>query len=113
MVEQSERGDVGEVSAVVGLVAHGGLTAGQAQRLQAAADGMDARGLLSLAALLRDVHTWPLRHPELARRFTSKAREFGADAAGVRGEVAAAMYLGSVWGWTNGVSPELSATREK
>ena len=40
----------------------------------------------------------------------SKARELGADAAGVRGEVAAAMHLG-MWGSTNGVSPELESAR--
>jgi hypothetical protein len=111
MVAPGQRGDVAEASAVVGLVVHGGLTAGQAQRLQAAADGLDARGLLALAAQLGNVHTWPLRHPELARRFMSKARELGAaTAAGVRAEIAAAMHLG-MWGSTNGVSPELESAR--
>lgn len=108
MVEQGQRGYVGELSAVVGLVVHGGLTAGQAERLQAAVDSGDARGLLALAALLANVDLWPLRQPELARRFLSKARELGAEAVGVRAEVAAAMQP-RTWGATNGVSPELES----
>ncbi len=109
MVAPGQRGDVAEASTVVGLVVHGGLTAGQAQRLQAAADGMDARGLLALAAQLGNVHTWPLRHPGLARRFLSKAREYGTDtAAGVRAKIAAAMHVG-MWTSMDGVSSELSS----
>ncbi|WP_164983839.1 restriction endonuclease [Cellulomonas endophytica] len=110
MLEQSQQGDVSEASAVVEFVAHGGLTGEQAQRLRVAADDMDARELLSLATLLRSIHTWPLRHPELARRFVLKARDLGTDAAGVRAAVADAMHLG-IWGWIDGVSPELESAR--
>ena len=73
MVELGERGDVDEAAAVVGLVTDGGLTAAQAERLHAAVDCMDGSGLLALAALLGSVHTWPLRQPELARRFVYEA----------------------------------------
>ncbi|MHB1490282.1 MAG: hypothetical protein ACYCTH_07240, partial [Cellulomonas sp.] len=71
----------------------------------------DAGGLLALTTLLGDVQTWPLRQPQLARRFFSKARQLGPDtAAGVRAQIAAAMHL-RTWGSTDGESPQLQEAR--
>jgi len=109
MVAQGQRGDVGEASAVVGRVVDAGLTAAQSDRLDAAMDGLDGSGLLTLVSLLGNLHTWPLRHPRLARRFLTKARESSADTAdALRAELAAAMHVG-MWTSTDGVSPELSS----
>ncbi|OLF04572.1 hypothetical protein BU204_37635 [Actinophytocola xanthii] len=111
LIEQAHRGDVGETAAVVGVVMDGGLTAGQAQRLHAAVDSLQGKQLLTLAALLGNITTWPLRQPGLARHFLSKAREAGADTAkSVRTEIVAATQLGT-WTATNGVSPELESAR--
>lgn len=111
LVQHAQPGDAGETSAVVGLVMHGGLTAAQARRLDVVVGTLDGSGLLGLAELLGQVHTWPLRQPALARRFVWKARELGpGTAAGVRAEIAAAMHLG-MWGSTDGVSPELESAR--
>lgn len=109
--DQARSGDADETSAVVALVMHGGLTTAQANRLDATVSGLDESRLFGLAALLASVHTWPLHHPALARRFLWRAREHGTDtAAGVRGEIATAMQL-PAWGSTNGVSPELESAR--
>jgi hypothetical protein len=87
----------------------GGLTDSQAQRLVAALTGVDRAGLLGLSALLRDVSTWPLRQPGLARHLISKAREEDADtAASVRADIEAAMRL-DTYGYVNGVSEELNS----
>lgn len=111
LVEQAQRSAVEETSAVVGLVMDGGLSGAQAQGLHAAVEGLAGTALLALAALLGTVHTWPLRQPGLARRFLSKAKEFGAEsAASVRAEIVSAMYLGS-WGGINGEFPELESAR--
>lgn len=111
LTEQAQRGDAREASVVVGLVMDGGLTAAQAHRLDAAVDGLNGSALLGLAALMQNVHTWPLRQPGVARRFLSKAREVGADTAGaLREQLAAAMHVG-MWSSTDGVSEELNSAQ--
>jgi hypothetical protein len=109
LLDQAHEGATPEASAVVGLVMEGGLTDSQAQRLVAALTGVDRAGLLGLSALLRDVSTWPLRQPGLARHLISKAREEDADtAASVRADIEAAMRL-DTYGYVNGVSEELNS----
>ncbi|MGY1837662.1 restriction endonuclease [Blastococcus sp. SYSU DS0510] len=108
LLDQAHEGAPPESSAVVGLVMER-VTDSQAQRLVAASAAVDRAGLLGLSALLRDVSTWPLRQPWLARHLISKAREKDSDAAAsVRADIAAAMHLGT-YGSVNGVSEELNS----
>lgn len=108
LIEQAQRGDASEASGVAGLVMDGGLTTAQAQRLHAAIGGLNGDGLLALGALLRDIHTWPLQQPSLARSLIATARGMGTDiAAGVRVQITAATHVG-MWTSTDGVSEELN-----
>lgn len=108
---QAQCVDLHEAAMVVGLVMQGGMTAAQAKRFCASVGGTGKGELLALVALLRDVHTWPLRQPDLARRLLSQARGLDAEAViATRAAIAAAMQLVS-WGSANGESPELESAR--
>jgi hypothetical protein len=95
----------------VRLVSGSGLTKTQADLLAERCAALDGDALIALAELLRDVHTWPLSHPDLARRLLEEARQLGPDTAdAVRVAVRRGMSL-TTWTSVDGVSSELDAAR--
>jgi hypothetical protein len=113
LVEQTTQGRGAAVNAdaVLGLVMAGGLTPRQSEALHLAVDHLDGPQLVSVAAALRGVDTWPQQRPELARHLIERARMFGSDTAGpVRMEICTAMRVDQ-WSSTDGVSNDLEAAR--
>lgn len=111
LIDQIQQPQPMDAATVIDLVMADGLTTRQAEHLSGAIDSLDGHGLLMVLTLLGEVATWPLRQPTLARNLIFRAREIGADVAGlVREQIINAMPLRG-WGSVNGVSQDLEQAR--
>jgi hypothetical protein len=107
VVDRVHRGEGDNVSIVVSIAMRSGMMTAQAQHLAAAVDKFDGAAVEGTANALREVGTWPLQHPDLARSLLIRARQFDDRAVRVLAGVSGAMTL-ICWGFANGVSDELN-----
>jgi hypothetical protein len=111
LVDRAHHGEAANASIVVSIAMGSGMTTTHAQRLAAAVDELDCAALEDTVSALRDVGTWPLHHPDLARNILVRARLLNDDiATRVLADISDAMTLRS-WGFSNGVSDELDMAR--
>ncbi|MEU7613872.1 restriction endonuclease [Micromonospora sp. NPDC049204] len=111
VVDRAQHGEAANTSIVVSIAMGSGMTTTQAQHLAAAVDELDGAALEDTVAALRDVGTWPLCHPDLARNILVRARLLNGNlATRVLADISGAMTLRS-WGFLNGVSDELNKAR--
>lgn len=97
---------------VVSLVWNAGLTDSHGALLAARATGWTLTQRLKFVRVLRDVSTWPLRQPRLARALIGSGELSGLDdAEALRAEIEDATHLRS-WGLVNGTSDELNSARD-
>jgi hypothetical protein len=111
VINRARQGGAENASIVVSIAMGNSMTTAQAQHLAAAVDELDETTLEGTISALRDVGTWPLRHPALARTLLVRARQF-SDRTTTRAlaGISGAMRLRS-WGFANGVSEQLNKAR--
>jgi hypothetical protein len=111
VVDRAHHGEAANASIVVSVAMGSGMMTAQAQHLAAAVDELDGAALEDTVSALRDVGTWPLHHPDLARNILVRARHLNDDmATRVLADISVAMRPRS-WGFSNGVSDELNEAR--